>query len=69
MERDKAPVPKGKVPAVGRLSQPEACLIARRRAGKTLRNVAEALGLCVFTVRRMEQGEIDSTRLATHLGV
>lgn len=69
MEKGKNPTPREHLPDLGEVSVEEKCLLTRRRQGKTLANVATELGLCVFTVRRMEQGRIKSERLAAHLGV
>jgi len=69
MEKGTNPTPRKHLSALGKVSVEERCLLTRRRQGRTLANVAAELGLCVFTVRRMEQGRINSERLAKHLKV
>lgn len=67
MEKGTNPTPREHLPALGKVSVEEKCLLMRRRQGKTLANVAAELDLGVSTVRRMEQGRLNSERLATHL--
>lgn len=69
MEKGTNPTPRKHLPALGKVSVEERCRLTRRRQGRTLANVAAELGLCVFTVRRMEQGRTNSERLASHLRV
>lgn len=45
--------------SVGQLRGHERALVYRRHAGRTQREVAEDLGVCVLTLRRMERGESD----------
>lgn len=51
--KDTTKVPKQ---ALGKITAPEKCIIYRKRAGVTQRKIADDLGCCVFTVRKMEQG-------------
>lgn len=49
--------------SVGRLAGHERALVYRRHARRTQRAVAAELGVCVYTLRRMEQGVSDPTAL------
>lgn len=53
----------------GTLSDRERCVLARRRAGLTQREVAEALGVGRVTVVQMEGGLISCERLVEYWNV
>lgn len=55
-ERDSAPRP-GPAVELGRVMPHERCVIYRRHAFRTQAQVAEDIGCCVYTVRKMEAGD------------
>lgn len=53
----------------GKLSIPEKCVLLRRRAGLTQREIAETLGCTRLWVNHMEKGTVPVDRLQEHWGV
>lgn len=62
-ECDAEPGPAVKI---GSVRPHERALVYRRRAKMTQAKVAADLGVCVFTLRKMEQGERDPTDLLAY---
>lgn len=54
---------------LGQLKIHEICFLLRRRAGKTQREVAEAIGLTRLWVIKMEEGTAPTERLREYWGV
>jgi len=62
-ELDRVDLPRGDVPRILKVSKSERFKLARRRAGTTVVELAEALGCSVPWLWQMETGRTDSTPL------
>lgn len=60
----------GSIPAkrlkIGRITENERCVLMRRRAGYTQRQVGKDLGFCRWWINQMESGKVDCTPLTTY---
>lgn len=48
---------------LGKITRLENCMILRRRAGKTMKELAQEIGVHPWTLRLMERGDVTPTRL------
>ena len=52
-----------RVASLGKITAAERCLIMRLRSGERQVDIAQALRVCAYTIRKMEQGKVNCQML------